>query len=174
MYTIKTERLKIIPLTHQLLKLYLADRAAMERRLGLNLSAMQISATYKAELQDALLNFWLPQTLADPNKYQWFTTWEVILKLTNTSIGAIGFAGYPNERGESEIGYVIDEQQQRKGYAAEALQAMTKWFFSHDDAKAIIANVPTDNTPSQKVLEKCNFTCFYKNDGLLKYRRRSC
>ncbi|RYD89550.1 MAG: N-acetyltransferase [Sphingobacteriales bacterium] len=171
MFFIETERLKLIPLTHQLLQLCYANRAEMEQALGLNISAMQVAPFYRAEYEDALLNFWLPNSLKYPDKYQWYTTWEIVLKETNTAVGGIGFAGYANEAGEAETGYMIDELQQRKGYATEALRAITNWAFEDEYVKAVIAQTPADNSASQKLLEKAGFMYINETESLLKFRR---
>ena len=59
MFFIDTERLRLIPLTHQLLQLCHTNRAQMELELGLNISNIQVAPFYRAEFEDALLNFWL-------------------------------------------------------------------------------------------------------------------
>ena len=96
MFFIESRRLRLIPLTHNLLKICKNSRSEMEKAMGLNKSSMQIDALYQNEVTDAIDNFWLPQTLANPDLYQWYTSWEIVRTDTNTSIGGIGFIGYPN------------------------------------------------------------------------------
>ena len=171
MFFIESERLKMIPLTHQLLQLLQADRSAMELSLGLNISNMQIDPFYKNEVDDAMINFWLPKTLEHPAVYMWYTSWEIILKSSNTSIGGMGFAGEPNEHGEAETGYMIDGHHQNKGYATEALQLLTKWAFAQEKVKAIIVHTLADNLPSRKILVKCGFEEVAKDEkGLITFR----
>lgn len=130
MFFIESERLKMTPLTHQLLQLLHNDRSAMELALGLNISNMQIDPFYKNEVDDAMINFWLPKTLEHPEAYIWYTNWEIILKSSNTSIGGMGFAGEPSESGKAETGYMIDQLHHNKGYATEALRLLTTWAFT--------------------------------------------
>jgi RimJ/RimL family protein N-acetyltransferase len=171
MFFIESERLKMIPLTHQLLQLLHSTRAAMEKSLGLNISNMQVDAFYANEVEDAMLNFWLPKTLAHPEAYKWYTSWEIVLRSTNTIIGGMGFAGEPNEMGEAEIGYMIDQQYQNKGYASEALKLLTNWAFGHEKVEAIIVHTYEDNLPSRKILTKNGFVEIdRKEDGLMTYR----
>ena len=172
MFFIESERLRMIPLTHQLLQLSHTRRPAMELSLGLNISAMRVDPLYTAEVDDAMVNFWLPKTLEHPNRYQWFTNWEIILKSINTSIGGIGFADYPNENGEAEIGYMIDANHQNKGYATEALETLVDWAFMHDFIKAIIIHTYADNLPSRRLLHKYGFEQVEDVSGLLTYRLR--
>jgi len=170
MFFIESERLKLIPLTYQQLLLLRQDRALMETSMGLTPSFMLVDPFYYAEIIDALDNFWLPNTLAYPDKYLWYTDWELVLKTTNTSVGGMGFAGYPNDSGEAEIGYMIDGNQHNKGFATEALQTMIAWAFTHHFVKAIIVHTYADNLPSCRLLEKCKFELVENVEGLLTYR----
>jgi ribosomal-protein-alanine N-acetyltransferase len=171
MFFIESERLKMIPLTHQLLQLLHDDRPAMELLLGLNISNMQIDPFYKNEVDDAMVNFWLPKTLEHPEKYKWYTNWEIILKSSSISIGGMGFAGEPNENGEVETGYMIDQNHQNRGYATEALQLLAKWAFSHADVSSIVIHTFDHNLASQKLLIKCGFSETHKdNEGLMTFK----
>ena len=170
MFFIESERLKLIPLTHQQLLLLRQDRALMEISIGLTPSFMLVEPLYYAEIMDALDNFWLPHTLAYPEKYLWYTDWELVLKSTNTSVGGMGFAGYPNENGEAEIGYMIDGNHHNKGFATEALQMMITWAFTHQFVKTIIVHTYADNLPSHRLLDKCGFEQTEDVEGLLTYR----
>ena len=172
MFYIETPRLKLIPLTHQLLQSYQADRASMESSMGLQPSSMQIDPLYKKELQDALTYFWLPQTLAHPDNYYWYTNWEIVLKSTNTSVGGIGFIGFPDAMGETEVGYMLDEMQHGKGYALEALEGMLAWAFSDDHTAAIVARTAETNHSSRKLLIKAGFAEEGNKEGLLRFRKR--
>ena len=164
MFFIESERLKMIPLTQQLLQLSHADRAAMELSLDLDVSAMLIDPFYIAEMEDAMINFWLPKTLAHPDTYQWYTNWEIVLKITNTSIGGMGFAGEPNEHGEVNIGYMIDKQHHNCGYGTEALKLLTGWAFTQPPVKSVIVHTHEDNLPSRKILVKNGFAETGKNE----------
>jgi len=171
MFFIESGRLKMIPLTHQLLQLLHTGRPTMELSLGLNISNMQIDPFYKSEVDDAMINFWLPKTLEHPDAYMWYTSWEIILKSSNMSIGGMGFAGEPNELGEAETGYMIDQQHQNKGHATEALQLLTAWAFTQEKVKAIIVHTFEDNLPSRRILAKCGFDEVAKDEkGLMTFK----
>jgi len=169
MFFIQSQRLKMIPLTHAQLLLLKQNRNLLELSLGLTPSAMLIDPLYIKEIDDAFDNFWLPNTLAFPDKYIWYTSWEILLKSTNTVIGGMGFAGYPNDLGEAEIGYMIDANQHNKGYATEALQLLSQWAFTHEFVNAIIVHTYADNLPSRRILEKCGFTLMNDVECLLTY-----
>jgi len=169
MFSIQSQRLQMIPLTHAQLLLLKQNRKLLELSLGLTPSAMLIDPLYLKEIDDAFDNFWLPNTLAFPDKYLWYTGWEIVLKNTNTVIGGMGFAGYPNDAGEAEIGYMIDANQHNQGYATEALQLLSQWAFTHEFVKAIIVHTYADNLPSRRILEKCGFTLMNEVEDLLTY-----
>jgi len=169
MFFIQSQRLKMIPLTHAQLLLLKQNRKLQELSLGLTPSAMLIDPLYLKEIEDAFESFWLPNTLAFPDKYLWYTSWEIVLKSTHTVIGGMGFAGYPNDAGEAEIGYMIDANQHNKGYATEALQLLSQWAFTHEFVKAIIVHTYADNLPSRRILEKCSFTLMNEVECLLTY-----
>jgi ribosomal-protein-alanine N-acetyltransferase len=170
MFFIESDRLKLIPLKHEQLVLCKRDRAALEKQLGLNLSAMVIDTHYQDELQQALNGFWLPNTQAYPDLYHWYTNWEVVLKSINTTIGGIGFGGYPDDFGETSVGYVMDEKHRCNGYATEAVLALSQWGFSYSILKSIIADTEVNNLASQQVLVKAGFKIFGNEKPLHYYR----
>lgn len=160
-----------MPLTHSQLQLCARSRSLLEQSLSLTPSNMQVEELYRSEHEDALQNFWLPNTLCYPDSYYWYTSWEMILVSHNLSIGGIGFAGPPNEQGETPIGYMVDGAFHRQGFATEALFAMAEWYFLQPDAKALLGTTYENNTASVKTLERCGFRYEKKEDDLLTYRR---
>lgn len=157
MFFLETDRLKLIPLTYLQLLACQQNRAAFEQSFGLQVSAMRIGITFKQEINEAIQNFCIPNTKAYPDLYLWYTNWEIVLKDINTSIGNISLGGYPDDYGETFVGYVIDEQYWNLGYATEALTTLLKWGFSFSILKIVNADTPADNYASQKVLLKCGF-----------------
>lgn len=172
MFYITTERLRLIPLTHELLKQCHENRALMEVDLGLDISDMQIDDDYKAELKNAMECFWLPKTLEHPDRYQWYTNWEIVLISNNTAIGGIGFVGYPTEEGTAEVGYMIDERERSKGYAGEALEGLIEWGRSNARIHQVIARTHQDNLPSQKLLLKAGFVKSEMEEEIVIYTKK--
>ncbi|MFC0181128.1 Acetyltransferase (GNAT) domain-containing protein [Pseudarcicella hirudinis] len=161
MIEIYSERLKLIPLDHQLLSLWKeTGRNAMEEKLGLKASDWIIEDFFLAETIDALENFWLPMTSENPDTFFWCTNWEIVLADQNLSIGGIGLAGLPDQEGVTMIGYFIDKNFREKGYASEALNCLINWASLEPSLKTIIADTPFFNLPSQNVLKKAGFREF--------------
>jgi RimJ/RimL family protein N-acetyltransferase len=83
----------------------------------------------------------------------------------------MGFAGEPNEHGQAETGYMIDQQHQNNGYATEALHLMCQWAFTHEEVKTVIVHTFEDNLPSRRLLAKCRFEEVGKDaDGLMTFK----
>lgn len=153
---VETNRLKIIPLNLEQLKLLKSDRMKLESELGLKFSNMMIPDEVKAEMHKSV-DYWLLNVEKHLDDYFWFTNWELVYKELNTSIGGFGFNGLPDENGVLEIAYVIDERHQNKGFMTEAIRTMCVWAFDNSDAKKIKAYTPKDNYAAQKVLFKNGF-----------------
>ncbi len=170
MFFIESLRLKLIPLPHFHLQILQKSRAELEKVLGLNISQQQTEPLFIQEIEDALVNFWLPRTAENPENYPWFTNWEIVLKTKNLSIGGIGLAGLPDEKGETMTGYGLDSNFRNQGFATEALLCLSAWAFEHASLKALIATTYPDNIPSQRVLIKAGFELM-KVDELLHFRK---
>lgn len=108
-------------------------------------------------MQQALHDFWIPQTHKYPFDFCWYTNWEIIHKDSSCSVGGIGFSGLPNNEGATEIGYVIDQKFRNRGLAAEAVNLLIEWANQDKDLLKILAETPIDNVGSQKVLQKNQF-----------------
>jgi len=100
----------------------------------------------------------------DACMHDWFTYWLIVIKDTSTGMGLIGFKGYPNVRGETEIGYGIDESVRNQGYMSEAVKALSQWALSHPECQAITAS-SVSNPASERVLQKLKWRKIRKKDG---------
>jgi ribosomal-protein-alanine N-acetyltransferase len=77
------------------------------------------------------------------------------LKGTGELIGHAGLS--PLNDGGVEIGYAIEEKYQGKGYATDAVKALSEYAISHFGLKNIIGVVDSMNTGSLRVLEKAGY-----------------
>ncbi|MEV8431153.1 GNAT family N-acetyltransferase [Streptomyces sp. HUAS 31] len=73
------------------------------------------------------------------------------------AIGGIGFHGVPDEEGHAEVGYDLTEAARGRGYATEALRALSDHSLSGDEAHALIAAIHEDNAPSQGVATRADY-----------------
>jgi ribosomal-protein-alanine N-acetyltransferase len=75
------------------------------------------------------------------------------MKEKQVGAGMLGFKGFPDENGATEIGYGIDPAYQGKGYMSEAIQALIDWAFTHPFCSVITAT-DVENPASARLLEK--------------------
>jgi RimJ/RimL family protein N-acetyltransferase len=69
----------------------------------------------------------------------------------------IGHVGLSAARGSVEIGYAIEQQQQGRGLATEAVRAMSEWAVTELALFEVLGIVAADNLPSRRVLEKAGY-----------------
>jgi len=91
-----------------------------------------------------------------PGQEEWASDWFICLD-SGAEIGGIGFKGSPDENGNVEIGYGIDEKYRKNGYATEAVNSVTAWALSQSGVKRVVAQTEPDNAASQRVLFKNGF-----------------
>lgn len=103
----------------------------------------------------------------DPDNTIWHTPWKITIADSNISIGDMGFKG-PRKEHAVEVGYGIDEEYRNKGYATEALIAISKWALSQKDVYFVQAQTDDDNAPSIRVVQKAGFKHIGRGDeGML-------
>lgn len=171
MYYLESNRLRLIPLNTQQLQLHASDYEVLQRSLGLTPRPMLMEEYFQNEFDDALVNYWLPETAANASNYKWFTNWLIVHKSDNCVAGGIGVAGLPNDQGETEIGYGLDQGYRGQGIATEALESLVNWVFQHSFVKAVIAHTPIDLQSSQRVLQRAGFERISEENGLILWRK---
>ncbi len=156
--TIETERLTLIALKPDMLRLLADDIPALEREL---------SCVYDAEKIDGhMLDITRKQyevALADPENYVWHSFFLFLRREDRTVVGSADFKAPPDENGDVEIGYGLGESQRGRGYMTEAVSAMCRWA-KENGAKRVIAETLTDNEKSQNVLKRCGFRLYKSGD----------
>lgn len=92
---------------------------------------------------------------ADPAGEAWGHR-QVVERASGLVVGGIGFFG-PPLGGEVEIGYGIVPSRQGRGYATEALQAMSAMAWADPRVRTVVAGTDPGNAASQRVLGKAGF-----------------
>ena len=149
MIEIHTARLRLLELSLGQLELILSDLVALENELGLTIQGGVVTE----RVQRAIRMKVEKMRKADVSQHAWYTYWLIVVREENVGAGMLGFKGYPNAEGSTEIGYGIDPSYQNKGYMSEAVQALTGWAFLHDFCKVITAT-EVENPASKRLLEK--------------------
>lgn len=170
MFYIESERLKLIPLNLVQLRIY-QQPPILAQELGLSGIRIENEPFFQHEFDDALANYWLPMVEKNPDHYEWFTNWLIVLKQENAGIGGIGLTGLPDANGETEVGYGIGLDYRKRGYASEALQCLCAWAFQHPALMTVVAHTPADLLSSQKVLQKAGFQFVKIENELIKWAR---
>ena len=155
---IETDRMQLIPLTLEQLKLWTENIGFLERELDCN---------YQAEPMDGffgeIVKGQIEKIKDDEVNYIYHSFWLLIRKSDRVVIGSAGFKNSPNENGEIEIGYGLGKKFEGGGYMTEAVQAMCDWALQQGQVKNVIAETEPGNPKSERVLERCGFT-IYKKD----------
>lgn len=82
-----------------------------------------------------------------------------VLAIEHAETGSlIGHVGLSPARGSVEVGYAIEQRQQGKGLATEAVIAMSGWALAELGLPEVLGIVAADNVHSCRVLEKAGFT----------------
>ena len=128
------------------LRIYPASREQMEAFI----------AAQSDEILKAAYTEMLDGCLAHPGQWEWYAVWMMELK-DGTHIGELCFKGLSGD-GTAELGYGVAEAYRNRGYAAEAVSALTEWAFRQPGVVGITAEIEASNTASRRVLEKTGFT----------------
>ena len=106
------------------------------------------------ELKEAYSEM-LENSLRNPDSWEWYAMWNVE-RQDGMRGGDLCFKGL-DANGVTESGYGILEEHQGKGYATEAVKAVTAWAFENPAVIVVEAETDPGNRASQRVLEKCGF-----------------
>lgn len=170
MTEIRTPRLRLLALDLRHLRLLRQQRHYLHEALQLQGDGLQLDAEMGKEMAQAI-DYWLLNVESHPERYAWYTHWEIILRAENRSIGGIGFNGFPDPEGNVTVGYAIDLRYQNQGYATESLRYLSDWAGQEPRLRCISAELYQDNHASRRVLEKCDFRLERSIDQILIFQR---
>lgn len=133
---LQTPRLKLVPQTR-------AELWAM-------IEAM--SPADKAQLSADWLALFQTSSAADP----WVHGFRLVHKDSGIVVGTCSFKGPPTD-GMVEIAYGVDPDEQSKGYATEAAEALVAYASGFSEVRIVRAHTLPGSSASQRVLRKCGF-----------------
>ncbi|MBA1336305.1 MAG: hypothetical protein HPY66_2740 [Firmicutes bacterium] len=164
---LETERLVLIPLTLDHLRLAITDRSRMASELGLDNDVESLNETMKNVYGIKIENI-----EKDPDNYLFYTYWQLVHKDDNKIVGEIGFKGMPKDNGQIEVGYGTEKEYRSRGYMIEALKELVRWAFSQEivAVRTIIACTDKGNIPSHRVLEKAGMRVYVEDDRYLYWK----
>lgn len=164
LYNINTDRLILMPVTLEIIRLLLNGNIEEIEKLGVKTGG---------KWPETDIFHILPIVNKELEKYKYptgFEFWMIIKKENMTIIGDIGFHGQPDDDGEVEIGYGLIEDERRKGYTFEALQAMINWAKKQDNVKSIIADCLIENVSSACILGKVGFKEIKRDEKMIYWK----
>jgi RimJ/RimL family protein N-acetyltransferase len=144
-----TERLALIPLSQLQLEICLFDLTAFENQIRLVVKR----DFFTERVQRAIRMKVEKMRETDESRHAWLTYWLIVVKEVNIGAGMLGFKGYPDAEGSTEIGYGIAPAYQNKGYMSEAVQVLIDWAFTHPFCTTITAT-DVENPASSRLLER--------------------
>ena len=100
---------------------------------------------------------WLARLAASGPQDPWIHGFNVVHRETGVLTGSCGFKGPPTDEGTVEIAYMINPDQQGRGYATEAAAALTAYAFTDDRVRVVLAHTLPEANASTRVLTKCGF-----------------
>jgi RimJ/RimL family protein N-acetyltransferase len=106
----------------------------------------------KAQLSSA----WLAQFEASTAADHWVHGFRLLHRSSGNIVGFCSFKGPPTD-GVVEIAYGIAPEEQGKGYATEAAQALTDLARTFKEVRIVRAHTLPDSVASQRVLVKCGY-----------------
>ncbi|WMJ23191.1 GNAT family N-acetyltransferase [Paludicola sp. MB14-C6] len=157
--TLETERLEIVPLSLEKLKLLRDNLKFLEKKLN---------CVYKGEAIKGFIFEYLEQQIKtiseNADSWLYIAFWLLIRKSDRIVVGSAAFKGLPNQNGEIEIGYGLGNEFEHNGYMTECVCEMCKWGFAQNNVKYIIAETDIDGYASQRILQRNGFVR-YKFDN---------
>jgi ribosomal-protein-alanine N-acetyltransferase len=147
---LRTERLELVPITLAIVEAVMLDRRDDARRL--------IDATMPARwpgraLVERAFSASLDRIRSEPGRRLWGDRLMITRGSARRVVGSVIFHGLP-EDGVAEVGYGVDEDVQRLGYATEATLASVEWALSCPQINAVRARTFPWHRASVRVLEK--------------------
>lgn len=148
-----TARLCLVAQTAELARAEIEDRAAFAEML-----MAEVPPDWPPPLNDQDSMAWALRTLeANPEAVGW-VLWY-LLKSVDSRPHAIGVAGFkgPPAGGVCEVGYSVMPNEQRLGFATEALEILLQRAFATPGVTLVTAHTLPNLRPSIAVLEKSGF-----------------
>ena len=82
---------------------------------------------------------------------------SMVRRADGAYVGGIGFHGKPNEMGQVELGYGVEPEYRRQGYASEAAQALIEWARREHGVRRFLLSILATNEPSLGMAAKLGF-----------------
>jgi RimJ/RimL family protein N-acetyltransferase len=92
----------------------------------------------------------------DPTSAAWITR-AIVDAERGVAVGRAGFHGPPDTAGMVEVGYAVDPDFRRRGFARAALVALLKWARDDVSVQMVRATIGPDNLASRALVSQYGF-----------------
>ena len=140
-HELRTERLRLVPLDAEEMRLLVEDWPALQRRMGARPGPAWM--TDQRTLDAALRH--RERMLREPDAWRWWTFWQVVLAPDGESIGLVDFKGPPGPEGGVAIGCSFAPAHWGRGYATEAVGPLVAWALGHASVRFVAADTDAAN-----------------------------
>ncbi|MBV9326555.1 MAG: GNAT family N-acetyltransferase [Chloroflexi bacterium] len=150
--SITSERLELVSMSTEFM------RACVEGNLAH--AADLIGATLPASWPGAAVRTMrrrLRQLAADPTEQPWLLRAMLTRTSPTTLVGRVGFHAPPDARGAVEVGYAVEPEYRRQGFASEAVEALLDWAAREHGISWFVASVGPNNLPSLALVKRVGF-----------------
>lgn len=166
---ITTERLELVPATADQIRAALDGPDALAAALG-----AAVPPTWPPEFLDrAAFEFTLDRLSEGPEQADWWLHFVVLAGGTagRLLIGSAGYKGPPSPDGTVEVGYGIVRDQQRRGFASEAVRGLLGRAFREPKVRTVVAETLPELVGSIGVLTRCGFRLFGEGSapGIIRF-----
>ncbi len=155
--SIVTERLELVALPPALLEATLSGNMERARELA----PFAVLPGWPGD-SEGLLRRRLERMRADNTAEQWLARAMVLRTAERPVVGNIGFHGPPgtnaiNAAEAVELGYRVDSNCQRRGYAMEGVRALIAWATAEHGMRRFLASISPTNEASLALVAKLGF-----------------
>jgi RimJ/RimL family protein N-acetyltransferase len=138
-----TKQIRFVELSGTTMTALLADDlAGASREAGIELTGLFIDDESKW-----LWNYRIAQLEDDPGAHRWIVR-AAVAEPEGVVIGHGGYHGPPDENGMVEVGYTVDAQYRRQGYAKAILTALIERAAAEPGVATVRASISPTNAAS--------------------------
>ena len=109
------------------------------------------------DIINMLKEVFLKKLKNNPSHYVFNTLWLIYTRGEKRIIGEFCFNTPPNEMGETEVYFDIQEKFRKQGYMKEALGKILEWCSQSGKIKKMMTTVENSNIDAEKLLVAFNF-----------------
>jgi ribosomal-protein-alanine N-acetyltransferase len=153
---LESKRIEIIPLNLHEMRIFIKSRSDYEKHANLTVSGVETPEFYRDEIKEMIHND--PEFWTSKNKeYLFHTNWLMIIKESKTIVGQFVFNGRPNDQGEVEIFFTVENAYRRKGIATEAMVEILRWGCKTKLFRKVFIDADFQNRAAMASLRKLGF-----------------